>query len=57
MADQRVPVQHGLDGAAGRDLDGVRQSPQQALADLAGSPSWFLAPGCDDRPATDRRTG
>ena len=24
------------------------QSPQQALANLACSPVWFLAPGCDD---------
>ena len=37
-----------MDGATGGDLDGVRQSPQQALADLASSPGWFLAPGSDD---------
>ena len=29
-------------------LTPVRQSPQQALADLACSPVGFLAPGCDD---------
>jgi hypothetical protein len=33
---------------SGGDFDGMRQSPQQALANLASSPGWFLAPGCDD---------
>jgi hypothetical protein len=46
---ESMPIEHGVDSATGRDLDGVRQSPQQALADLASSPAWFLAPGCDDR--------
>src|SRR6266852_5960839 len=46
---QSMPIEHSMDSATGRDFDGVRQSPQQALADLASSPAWFLAPGCDDR--------
>src|SRR5215469_5154314 len=49
MADQAMPIENGVNGAAGGDFDRVRQSPQQALADFASSPSWFLAPGCDDR--------
>ena len=43
-----MPIEHGVDGAGGRDLDGVRQSSEQALADLASSPGWLLAPDCDD---------
>jgi len=43
-----VAIQYGVDRAAGRDLHRVRQSPQQALANLAGSPVRFLAPGCND---------
>jgi len=33
----------------GGHFDSVRQSSQQALADLAGAPVRFLAPGGDDR--------
>src|SRR5581483_3202202 len=47
-AYQTVTIEYGVDGACGRDLDRVRQSPQQALANLACTPVWFLAPGCDD---------
>lgn len=43
-----MTIEYGVDGAAGRDLDGMRQSSQQALAYLASSPTGFLAPGCDD---------
>src|SRR5579872_4237419 len=43
-----MAIEHGVDGGAGRDLDRVRQSSHQALADLACSPVGFLAPGCDD---------
>jgi hypothetical protein len=43
-----MPIQDGVDGADGGHFDRVRQSPQQALADLAGTPVWFLAPGGDD---------
>ena len=46
--DQAVTIEHGMDGAGRGDLDGMRQSPQQALADLASSPMGFLTPGCDD---------
>ena len=38
--DQSMAIQHGVNGAAGRDLD-CRQSSQQALADLAGAPVGF----------------
>jgi len=44
-----MPIEHGVNGATGWDFDGVRPSPQQALADLASSPAGFLAPGCHDR--------
>src|SRR5512139_3935085 len=44
-----MPIQDGVNRTDGRDLDRVRQSPQQALANLPSSPGWPLAPGCNDR--------
>src|SRR3954469_21253059 len=37
-----------MDCATSRDLHRVRQSPQQALADLPGTPVRLLALGCHD---------
>lgn len=37
--DQAATIEYGMDSATGGDFDGVRQTPQQALADLASSPS------------------
>src|SRR5579883_1933760 len=38
MGDQAMPVEHGMNGAAGRYFYGVRESPQQAFANLARAP-------------------
>ncbi len=48
VGHQAMTIQDGVDRAAGRYFDCVRQSPQQALADLACAPIWLLALGCDD---------
>jgi GT2 family glycosyltransferase len=38
VVDQAVTIEHGVDGARGRDLHRVRQAAQQTLTDLAGAP-------------------
>src|SRR5947207_449070 len=38
---QAMTIQHGMDGAFGRDLD-AGESADQALADLAGAPTGVL---------------
>src|SRR5215472_3377889 len=40
--DQAMTIQHGMDGAFGRDGD-ARESTEQPLADLAGTPAGVLA--------------
>src|SRR5579862_7305369 len=47
--DQAVPVQHGVDGALGRDADVAIQTPNEQLADLAGSPMGLVALEADDQ--------
>ena len=46
---QAMAVQHGMHGAGGRHLDGVRQAPQQALADLASAPVRLFTLGGHNR--------
>ncbi len=40
--DQAMAIQHRMDGALGRDRNS-RESAQEALANLAGTPAWVLA--------------
>ncbi|HLJ46034.1 MAG TPA: hypothetical protein VKU01_08500 [Bryobacteraceae bacterium] len=49
MGDQAMAIEHGVNGATGRDFDVMRQSSQQALADLACTPMRFLAFGSNNR--------
>src|SRR5580658_5895325 len=43
-----MAIQDGMNGAAGWHFHFARQSPEEALPDLAGAPVWFLALGGDD---------
>src|SRR5579883_953090 len=43
-----MPIQDGVNGAAGWDFHFARQPAQEALPDLAGAPVRFLALGGDD---------
>jgi len=43
-----VPIQHRVDGAAGRNLHRMRLAAQQPLADLARTPVRLLALGDQD---------
>src|SRR5580700_1202150 len=33
-----MAIQHGMNGAGGRDFDGMRQAPEEAIANLARTP-------------------
>lgn len=47
--DEAVAVEHGVDGAAGGNLDIAGQAADQQLANLAGAPIWLLTLEADDQ--------
>src|SRR5689334_3399346 len=38
MGDQAMPIEHGMNGAAGRHFDRMRKASQQPFANLARAP-------------------
>jgi hypothetical protein len=44
---QAVTIEHGMDGAFGRDLD-IGESAEQALSDLTSAPAGVLALNVED---------
>jgi hypothetical protein len=53
--DQAVPMQHGVDGALGRDAHVLVQAANQELANLARAPMGLLALERDDQALDLRR--